>query len=321
MFSNGTANADKKWRSNMKYVDIGESGIVGSEISIGCMRLGNLSAAALDRHIHTAVELGINHFDHADIYGGGVCETVFGQVLKNDPGLRQDMIIQSKCGIVQNGYDFSKEHILEAVDGSLRRLGVDYLDTLLLHRPDALMEPEEVDEAFDALENSGKVRSFGVSNFTSMQFELLQKYQNQKLIANQMQLSLAFTGMIDQGLCANTMFDGAVDRDGGILDYCRLHDVTLQAWSPFQYGFFEGVFIGSDKYPELGETLKKMSEKYGVSTSAISAAWILRHPAKIQVIVGTTNTERLRDICTASDITLSRQDWYALYLSAGNRLP
>lgn len=305
----------------MKYIDIGASGIVGSEISVGCMRINNLSAAELDRHIHTAVELGINHFDHADIYGGGACETVFGQVLKNDPSLRQNMIIQSKCGIVQNGYDFSKEHILEAVDSSLQRLGVDYLDTLLLHRPDALMEPTEIDEAFDILENSGKVRSFGVSNFTPMQFELLQKYQNQKLIANQMQLSLAFTGMIDQAICANTMFEGAVDRDGGILDYCRLKDVTLQAWSPFQYGFFEGVFIDSDKYPKLNETLNKMSAKYGVSTSAISAAWILRHPAKMQVIVGTTNTERLRDICTASDITLSRQDWYELYLSAGNKLP
>lgn len=305
----------------MKQIDIGKSGLMGSEISLGCMRINGLSEQELDKHIHGAVEMGINHFDHADIYGGGECETVFGKVLSGDKSLRENMIIQSKCGIKGKTYNFSKEHILNSVDASLSRLGVEYLDTLLLHRPDALMEPEEVAEAFDELESKGKVKSFGVSNFSPYQCELLGKYTKQKLIANQMQLSIMRTGMIDFGLCVNTAFDGGIDRDGGILDYSRIHGITLQAWSPFQYGFFEGIFIDNDKFPELNKVLAEKSEKYGVSKSAISVAWILRHPAKMQTIAGTTNTERLRDICTASDIELSREDWYEIYLSAGNILP
>lgn len=305
----------------MKQISFGNSGIQVSAVSLGCMRINGLSVRALDSHIHAAVEAGVNHFDHADIYGGGECETVFGAVLKQDKSLRDKIILQSKCGIRKEMYDSSKEHILEAVDGSLKRLGVERLDVLLLHRPDALMEPQEIGEAFDALEKAGKVSHFGVSNFTPGQIQLLQAGIRQKLMANQMQLSLTETGMIDQGVCANTSFDGAANKDGGVLDYCRLHNITLQAWSPFQYGFFEGVFIDHPKFPKLNETLGALAEKYGVSKSAISAAWILRHPANMQLIAGTTNQARLQDICTACEVKLTREDWYRLYLAAGHMLP
>ncbi len=305
----------------MKQIDIGKSGLMASEISLGCMRLTSLEQAALDKYVHSAVELGVNHFDHADIYGGSECEAMFGKVLANDKALREKIILQSKCGIRKGAYDFSKEHILEAVDGILSRLGVEYIDTLLLHRPDALMEPAEIGEAFDKLESSGKVRTFGVSNFNPMQIELLQSGIKQRLIANQMQFSVMHTGMVDFGICTNTTYPGAVNHDGSILDYCRLKNITMQAWSPFQFGFFEGVFIDNDKFPELNATLQKMGEKYGVSKSAIAVAWILRHPAKIQTIAGTMNLERLTDICTAGNINLDRLDWYEIYLSAGNKLP
>lgn len=305
----------------MKQIDIGNSGVLASEISLGCMRINGLSPKALDSHIHAAVEAGINHFDHADIYGGGECEAAFGEVLKKHKSLRENMLIQSKCGIRKGMYDFSKEHILEAVEGSLKRLGVDYLDMLLLHRPDALMEPQEIAEAFDRLEQAGKVRRFGISNFTPIQTQLLQSGIRQKLVANQMQLSITQAGMIDLSICANTGFDGAVNRDGGVLDYCRLHNLTLQAWSPFQYGFFAGVFVDNPKFPELNKVLEELAQAYGVSKSAICVAWILRHPAKMQVIVGTTNEARLREICAASGICLSREDWYKLYLAAGHKLP
>lgn len=235
--------------------------------------------------------------------------------------MRERMLIQSKCGIQKNQYDFSKEHILKAVEGSLSRLQVDYLDTLLLHRPDALMEPEDIAEAFSRLEQSGKVRYFGVSNFNSMQCELLQSALKQKLIANQLQLSLMHTGMVDFGINTNTKFEGAINRDGSILDYCHLHGICVQAWSPFQYGFFEGVFIDNEKFPQLNSKMNEIGEKYKVSKAAIAAAWLLRLPVKMQVICGTTNPQRLRDICQARNINLTRSEWYELYLAAGNVLP
>lgn len=305
----------------MRQIDIGKTGLLASEISLGCMRIAALSQEEVDKYVHTAYELGITHFDHADVYTKGECEAMFGKVLANDKSLREKIVIQSKCGIGANMYDYSKEHILEAVDGILSRLGVEYLDTLLLHRPDALMEPEEVAIAFDKLEAAGKVRHFGVSNFNPMQIELLQSGIKQRIMANQMQFSVMHTGMVDFGVCTNTTFDGSINRDGSALDYCRLKNITMQAWSPFQFGFFEGVFIDNDKFPELNATLAKMGEKYGVSKSAIAVAWILRHPAKMQTIVGTTNIDRLTDICTASNVELERADWYELYLSAGNKLP
>lgn len=232
------------------------------------------------------------------------------------------MIIQTKCSIVPGiMYDFSKEHILNSVDASLKRLKTDYVDTLLLHRPDTLMEPEEVAEAFSKLHESGKVKYFGVSNHTPMQIELLNKYLNNKIIINQLQFSIMHTGMIDAGLNMNIKNDASIDRDGGVLEYCRLKDITIQAWSPYQYGFFEGVFLDNDKFPELNKKINAIAEKYAVTNTAIATAWILRHPAKIQTIVGSMNAERIKEICKASNITLTRQEWYEIYLAAGNKLP
>ena len=304
----------------MKYITIG-GGLRASAIAQGCMRIASLDQPALSRHVHTALEAGVNFFDHADIYGGGECESAFGRLLAAEPGLRDKMLLQSKCGIRKGMYDFSKAHILESVEGILSRLGTDHLDLLLLHRPDALMEPEEVAEAFEALETSGKVLRFGVSNFNARQMELLGTSVKQKLMVNQLQFGLMCTGLIDHAIAANTEFPHAADRDGEVLDYCRLKGVTVQAWSPFQYGFFEGVFLDDPKFPELNQKLEELGEKYKASKQAMAAAWILRHPAKMQVICGTANAQRLADLCTACDVELSREDWYALYLAAGNRLP
>ena len=291
-------------------------------IAAGCMRIDSLSLDALCQYIDTYMEAGINFFDHADIYGGGRCEELFGKAFVKTGIKREDVIIQSKCGIVPGVmYDFSKEHILQSVDSILQRLQMDYLDILLLHRPDALMEPEEVAAAFDILESSGKVLHFGVSNQKPMQIELLQKYAKQKLMINQLQFSIPVSNMIASGMEVNMQTDGAIDRDGSILDYCRLHDITIQTWSPFQYGFFEGVFIGSDKYPKLNALLDKLAEKYNVTPTTIASAWILRHPAKMQLISGSTSPKRIKEIAAASDITLTREEWYQLYLAAGHILP
>ena len=230
-------------------------------------------------------------------------------------------MLQSKCGICRDHYDASKEHILEAAHGILRRLGVDHLDSLLLHRPDALMEPDEVAEAFETLHRTGKVRYFGVSNENSGQLALLERAMPGKIIINQLQFGVAHTGMVDAGMNVNIHSDHAVVRDGAVLDYCRLHDITIQAWSPFQYGMFEGVFLGCEKYAKLNEELRKVAEAHGVSDSAIAVAWILRHPAGIQTIIGSMNPQRIADIARAQDVALTRQEWYRLYLAAGNPLP
>ncbi|MGN1250551.1 MAG: aldo/keto reductase family oxidoreductase, partial [Candidatus Spyradocola sp.] len=289
-------------------------------IALGCMRLTALDEQGAQRYVRTALDLGANFFDHADIYGGGACEELFGKAIAGIP--REKLIIQSKCGIVPGKrYDFSKEYILNAVDGILKRLRVDYLDSLLLHRPDALMDPVEVAEAFATLKAAGKVNHFGVSNQNPYQMALLQKYLPMPIVANQLQLSVTNCTMITQGMEVNMTTPGAVGRDGGVLDYCRLNDITIQPWSPFQYGFFEGVFIGSDKYPELNKKLDELAEKYGVSATTIAVAWLLRHPANFQPIIGTMNLTRLADCVKACDIRLTRQEWYDIYLSAGNMLP
>jgi predicted oxidoreductase len=235
--------------------------------------------------------------------------------------LREKMILQSKCGIRQGSFDFSKDYILEAVDGILKRLQTDHLDVLLLHRPDALVEPEEVAEAFTILQDSGKVRYFGVSNQNPMQIELLTKFVKQPLIINQLQLSITNTGMMDAGMNVNMKIDPSINRDGNILDYCRLNEITIQPWSPFQYGFFEGAFLDNDKFPELNRKINEIASSRGVTNTAIAIAWLLRHPAHMQPIVGTTNPGRVRDICKASDVKLTRQEWYEIYLAAGNQLP
>ncbi len=304
----------------MKQIVLG--GKPAPSVVVGCMRFAGFDTAAMTHYLHTALELGACFFDHADIYGDGQSEAIFGQALRADSSLRrEEMILQSKCGIRKGRYDLSKEHILRSVDGILERLGVEYLDVLLLHRPDALVEPEEVAAAFDALESAGKVRAFGVSNHKPMQIELLKKYVRQPLIANQLQFSLPASNLIANGMEVNMTSDGAEDRDGSALDYCRLHEITIQAWSPFQRPAWQGPFIDSDACPTLNEALSKASTRYGVSATTVASAWILRHPAHMQLIAGTTNENRLREIIAGGDVALSREDWYKLYLAAGHPLP
>ncbi|MBL4937056.1 aldo/keto reductase family oxidoreductase [Clostridium sp. YIM B02515] len=305
----------------MKNISIGNGAINASQISLGCMRISEMPIKEAANLVNTALEEGINFIDHADIYGGGKSEEVFAAAVDMKPSVREKFIIQTKCGIRKGFFDFSKEHILNSVDASLKRLKTDYIDVLLLHRPDTLMEPEEVAEAFDILHKDGKVRHFGVSNQNPMQIELLSKYVKQKLIINQLQFSIMHTTMIDAGLNVNMRIDPAINRDGGVLEYCRLKDITIQAWSPFQYGFFEGVFLDNDKFPELNSVINRIAEEKGVPNTSIAIAWILRHPAKIQPIAGTTNAKRLKDICKASSIELSREEWYEIYRAAGNKLP
>ena len=305
----------------MKNIKLGKSDLEVSNISLGCMRMGNLSKQDAANVINNAMELGVNFFYHADIYAGGKSEEIFAEAIDMNPTTREKMYIQTKAGIRKGYFDFSKEHILNAVDGSLKRLKTDYIDVFLLHRPDALVEPEEVAEAFTELKNSGKVRHFGVSNHNPKQIELLNKYVEQDLIANQLQLSVMHTGLIDAGVQVNTIYENGIAQDGGILDYSRLNDMTIQAWSPFQYGTFEGVFIDNEKFPSVNAKLQEISEKYGVNKSTIAVAWILRHPAKIQTVVGTMNPERLANIAKATDIVLTREEWYEIYRAAGNVLP
>lgn len=305
----------------MKTITLNNTNLSIPEIGMGCMRIVELeNVDAVKGWVDTALEHGINFFDHADIYGKGRCEELFGQVLT--PSLREKIILQSKCSIRPGiAFDFSKEHILNSVDGILKRLNTEYLDILLLHRPDTLMEPEEVAEAFRILKENGKVRHFGVSNQTPMQMELLSKYCDEPLLINQLQLSIAHCPMINSGINANMYNDSGINRDGGVLEYCRLKDITIQAWSPFQYGMFEGIFLGNEKFAELNKVIDDLAEKYNVTNSAIAVAWILRHPAGIQTIVGTTNKDRIAQISKASEIRLTREEWYALYMAAGNKLP
>lgn len=290
-------------------------------IGLGIMRINQLDLPQAHTLIHTSMELGINFFDHADIYGQGQAESFFAQAAQMSPSLREKMILQSKCSIRNGYYDLSAPHILASVDGILDRLQTEYLDILLLHRPDALMEPEEIAGAFEKLHASGKVRYFGVSNMNPYQIALLNQACGGRILFNQMQLSLAYSSMIDLGIHVNTANPQAVNRDGGVLDYCRLHNIALQAWSPFQYGFFEGPFLGSEKYAPLNAEIQKVAQKYQVTDTAVALAWILRHPAKIQPIAGTTNVQRLRDMAQADSFTLTREEWYALYKAAGNTLP
>ncbi|UTR13155.1 aldo/keto reductase [Salipaludibacillus sp. LMS25] len=305
----------------MRKVTLGRSGIEAGDISLGCMRMDGLSLEKATEVIETSFASGIDLFDHADIYGGGKSEEVFAQALKASSVQRDEIILQSKCGIREGLFDFSTNHIMTSVGKSLKRLQTDYLDILLLHRPDVLMEPEEVAEAFSELKKSGKVRYFGVSNHHPLQIELLKKHLTEELIINQLQLSLVHTPMIDAGLNVNMLNEAAVVRDSHLLEYSRLHHMTIQAWSPFQHGMIEGVFIGNPDYPEVNAKLEELAEKKGVTSSALAIAWILRYPGRIQPVIGSMNPERIQQICQASDITLSREEWYDLYRSAGNKLP
>ncbi len=295
-----------------------------STIIQGCMRMPALSVDEAERVIQTAMELGANFFDHATCYEFGEAEARFGDAFAQSGIDRGDFILQSKCGLCfeRQEFDWTKENILASVDDSLRRLRTDYMDVLLLHRPDLIFEPEQVAEAFDVLEASGKVRHFGVSNVPPLQIELLKKFVKQPLVFNQLQLSLEQSQLIDQALYVNNLqTERSISRDYGLLDYCRLHDITIQAWSPLQHGFFHGCFIDDPSFPELNAALQELAEKYGASKTAIAIAWILRHPARMQAIVGTMNPDHLREICEARRIELTHHEWYQLYLASGKYLP
>ncbi len=302
---------------------IRKSTVSSPRIALGAMRIAGMTQEQADRYLSTALECGLNYFDHADIYGGGQSERIFGETVKRLGIAREKLVIQSKCGIVPGKmYDLSKEHILESADGILERLQTDYLDLLLLHRPDALMEPEEVAEAFDILEETGKVRAFGVSNMDPGQIELLKKYVEQPIVVNQMQFSLTNASMVTEGINVNIEgHDRGLVRDGGILNYCRRNDITIQAWSPLQFGMFAGTFLGHPDFPELNGEIDLLAEKYGLTPEGIAVAWILRHPADMQVVVGTTNPERIQNMARAQKVKISREDWYRLYMAAGNQLP
>lgn len=308
----------------MKYIRFGQEGRQLSTIVLGMMRIKELSIDQVEELVETALSHGINAFDLADIYGRGRCEEILGQVLQRRPDLRQQMWIQSKCGIRMEEFtyfDFSKEHILQSVDGILQRLQVDHLDSLLLHRPDALMEPGEVAEAFDRLQEQGKVLDFGVSNQNPMMMELLKTRVQQPLVANQLQLSAAFTPGFEAGFHVNMEGSTATLRDGSVFEYCRAKDMVIQAWSVLQFGYFEGVFVGHDKFSALNQVLNRLAEQYQTSPANIAIAWVLRYPAKMQAIIGTTKPSRIQEAAQAAEITLTRKEWYEIYLAAGNDLP
>lgn len=306
----------------MKYFKLPKTDLTVSRIALGCMRIADKSVEEVAKLVETALNLGINFFDHADIYGGGKSEELFGEVLKQHPEYRKKMVIQTKCGIVPGKrYDFSKEHIISSVEQSLKRLNCDYIDILLLHRPDALANYQEVAAAFDELYESKKVRYFGVSNHTPLQIELLQKYSKYPIIINQLQLSIVHSVMIDSGLNMNMKEAWAQDKDGGVLDYCRLHDITIQPWSVLQASWAEGTFIDNPDYAKLNEKLDELAQEYQVNKTAIAIAWLLRHPAIMQPIVGTTSSKHLQETVAAIDVELTRQQWYDLYLASGKPLP
>ena len=308
----------------MRYITLGQDEKELSEIVLGMMRIKDKSVKEVEELVETALSVGINAFDLADIYGLGRCEELLGLVLKNRPDLREEMWIQSKCGIRIEEFtyfDFSKDYIIKSVDGILQRLKIDHLDSLLLHRPDALMESDQVAEAFDLLYKQGKVRDFGVSNQNPMMMELLKKDVKQPLAVNQLQLSAAFTPGFESGFHVNMEDSQAAMRDGSIFEYCKLHDVVIQAWSVLQFGYFKGNFVGNEKFQALNQVLDRLAIKYGVTSSTIAISWILRYPAKMQAVVGTTNPKHLREASQATNFSLTRKEWYEIYLAAGNNLP
>lgn len=308
----------------MRYITLSQDDKELSEIVLGMMRIKDKSVKEVEELVETALSVGINAFDLADIYGLGRCEELLGLVLKNRPDLREEMWIQSKCGIRIEEFtyfDFSKDYIIKSVDGILQRLKIDHLDSLLLHRPDALMESDQVAEAFDLLYKQGKVRDFGVSNQNPMMMELLKKDVKQPLAVNQLQLSAVFTPGFESGFHVNMEDSQAAMRDGSIFEYCKLHDVVIQAWSVLQFGYFKGNFVGNEKFQALNQVLDRLAFKYGVTPSTIAISWILRYPAKMQAVVGTTNPKHLIEASQATNFSLTRKEWYEIYLAAGNDLP
>lgn len=301
----------------MNKIKIGDT-FEASEIGLGCMRQCRVPKQEAKKNFYTALDLGINYFDHADVYGFGASEELYGEFLHENPSLRPNIFLQSKCTLIRDTektlyLDTTKKHILESVDGSLKRLQTDYLDVFVLHQPDTLMEPEEIAEAFDLLHTSGKVRYFGVSNFNRMELEYLQSCLHQKLLVNQLQVSVAHTELIDSANSIKLNEKSSVDHNGSVFTYMRMEKITVQAWSPLQMGFYGGVFMGHPAYPNLNEVAERLAEEKKVTHSAVGIAWLLRHPAKIQPMLGTTNPDHLKAMCAAVNITLSRAEWYELY--------
>jgi predicted oxidoreductase len=311
----------------MRRIPLGPAGTPVPNVVAGMMRIREKSDHQIRELYRTARGVGVDFFDHADIYGGDrhLCEHRFSAALELSPGERDEVVLQTKTGILTDGpyYDSSYEHIVSSVEKSLRALSTDYVDVLLIHRPDALVEPNEVARAFDHLESSGKVRSFGVSNHTPRQIDLLKTAVRQPIVANQVQLSLAHSTIIAQGIAANLQGrpDSVTLDGGGIVDYCRIHKITLQAWSPFQKGAGRGVFLGADDFPELNAELNRLASAYGVTPLAVATAWITRHPADMQVVLGTTTPQRVADAAAGSDVPLTRQEWYGLFRAAGYHVP
>ncbi|MGW6227430.1 aldo/keto reductase [Cellulosimicrobium cellulans] len=310
----------------MKTFTLPGTDLVVPDVVLGLMRIQDKTDDEVRTLVRTARDAGITFLDHADVYGTDLhgCERRFAEALDLSPAERGEWVIQSKAGIVPEGpyFDFSYEHLVASVEGSLDALRTDYLDILLLHRPDALVEPEEVARAFADLHAAGKVLAFGVSNHTPGQIELLRRYVEQPIVANQLQLSITHAPIVAQGVASNMQgLDQSISRDSGILDYCRLHDITVQAWSPFQAGFFTGVFLGSEKYPELNAVIDRIAARYDVPPIAIATAWITRHPARMQVVLGTTSPERVAGAALGSEVPLTRAEWYELFRAAGYTVP
>jgi predicted oxidoreductase len=309
----------------MKSVPFGSS--TAPAVIAGMMRIDDKDDAHIRELYESARAAGIDFFDHADIYGGRMhhCESRFAEALGLTASERDEIVLQTKCGIVpaEGMFDFSYEHIVAQVEGSLRALRTDRLDVLLLHRPDALVEPEEVARAFDELEASGKVRAFGVSNHTPRQIDLLRTAVKQPLIANQLQLSITHAPIIAQPVAMNMAgSEQSVVRDGGgVVEYCRINGITIQAWSPFQGGFFTGVFLGNPEYAELNAVIDRLAAAHRVTPIAIATAWITRHPAQMQVVLGTTTPQRVTDAALGAEIELTRPEWYELFRAAGHLLP
>lgn len=300
--------------------------LIVSKMGLGCMRIASKSDEELDELIRTALDEGINFFDHADIYGHSQCEKKFGDVLKRHPEWRQEMVIQTKCDIVpkyEGGqrYDTSREHILDAVHKSLEKLQCGYIDILLLHRPDALMDPVETAQTFKELKDEGLVHYFGVSNHSAGAIARLQKELDFPLVVNQMQLSIVHSYLLDAGFGINMAEPQSLLHDDGVLNWCLAHDMTVQTWCPLQASWEDGTFIGNPKYPKLNEILENLAEKYHVTRAAIALAWILRIPGAVMPIIGTTSPGHLKESIAALDVHLSRQEWYDLYAAQGKLLP
>lgn len=299
----------------MKKIKIG-SNITASKIAYGCMRIGNKTEKEAEAAVRTAFDAGIDFFDNADIYCGGKSEELFGKAIKGID--REQVKIQSKCGIRKGFYDFSKEHIISSAEDSIQRMNCEFLDVLCLHRPDVLFEGEDAAAAFDNLYSRGLVKNFGVSNFSPMQTELLKKYIRYPLVVNQLQLGLFHTGMIDSGMCVNMKNEFAKDSDGAVLPYCRLNDMVIQAWGPMRSanGFFPEDSSVEDKIPAL----EKRGAEYGISKEALAIAFINRMDF-VQPVIGTTNPERIHDLITADKVEISKKDWYEIYREMGNIVP